>query len=411
MHILYLHQYFVPPDGSGGTRSFEMARRFVRSGHKVTVITSSAFFPSNYIFNKKLSELKIDGISLKVIRVAYSNKLSYIKRIFSFVNFAIRAIRQVLKIDNVDIIFATSTPLTIALPGIAAKKKFKTPMVFEVRDLWPELPIAIGALKRPSSKWMAKYLEKLAYNNSDHIIALSPGIKEGIISAGYHPERITVIPNGCDIELFQASENPSQDFIAKYPFLQGTSLITYAGTFGLINGIDYLIDVAAAMLNIDSSVRFLIAGDGKQRKQIYQYAQANGVLETNLWIIPPVSKKEMPQILSATTVATSLFINLPEMWNNSANKFFDALAAGRPVMVNYKGWQADILKKTGAGLAVPPSEPMTAAKELYAFLNDKEQLKKARQAAMLLADTEFNRDKLAEKTQQVLENVLNEKSR
>jgi len=408
MHILYLHQYFVPPDGAGGTRSYEWARRLVKKGHRVTMITSSAFFPTAYTFKKRVTELEIEGIGLRIIRVPYSNKLSFWMRIFAFLEFAFLSSLEASSVPAVDLVFATSTPLTIALPGIAAKTIRKCPMVFEVRDLWPELPIAVGALKNRIAIRLARVLERWAYRNSDHVVALSPGMKDGIVNAGYPVGNVSVVPNSCDIDLFDVPAKSGELFLDKYPYLKGSFLVSYTGTFGIINGVDYLIEIAAELKTLNAGVIFLLAGEGSRKDYVVEKANKLGVLEKNLWVLPTIPKNEMPALLSATTVAVSVFIDLPEMWNNSANKFFDALAAGRPLMINYSGWQAEILRESGAGVVVPPDNPSAAARILNVFLTDSERLEKARHAARVLAGTEFNRDYLFNKLQMTLLNVLNE---
>lgn len=410
MHILYLHQYFVPPDGSGGTRSFEMARRLVAAGHRVTLITSSAFFPSHYTFDNKTTFLEIEGIQLRIIDIPYSNRLSYASRMLAFIRFALLSAMEVVRADNVDVVFATSTPLTIAIPGVIAKRKHKCPMVFEVRDLWPEMPIAIGALRNPLVIKIARMLENWAYSNSDHIIALSPGMKNGVVQTDYPEPKVSVVPNSCDVALFRTPSFNDTEFWDRYPFLKGGPLIAYTGTFGLINGVDYLVDIAAEMAKINPSVRFVIAGDGKQKHQVLAHARNRGVLEKNFWIIPPVPKKEIPNLLSVTTVATSVVVDLPELWHNSANKFFDALAAGRPIMINHAGWQAEVLTSTGAGLVVPPSDPSVAASMLHEFISDTERLKNAEIAAANLAINVFDRDLLFESLHNVFRNLYKNSS-
>lgn len=328
---------------------------------------------------------------------------------YAFFLFALKSSLAVLKAKHVDVVFATSTPLTIAIPGVAAKLKHKCPMVFEVRDLWPELPVAVGALRNPISKWLAYRLEKWAYKNSDHIIALSPGMKNGIIRTGYHAEKVTVVPNSCDRALFGVPASAGDSFLKEHPYLEGLPLVTYAGTLGMINGVGYLVDIAAKMLHIDSSVRFLIVGAGMQASSIYTHARSSGVLGKNLWIIPPVAKQDMPRLLSATTVAVSLVIDLPALWNNSANKFFDALAAGRPVAINHEGWQADILRSSGAGIVLPPCDAERAAQALNSFLKDNGRLERAQDASTRLAETQFSRDRLAEQLCRTLEKVVDDK--
>jgi len=373
MKIIYLHQYFNTPSMSGGTRSYEMAKRLARSGHEVHIISS-------YREDDKACdcwwEEEYEGFYVHWLAVPYSNKLSYRRRIQAFIRFAWAAARKAHQIGG-DIVFATSTPLTIALPGVYASKRLKIPMVFEVRDLWPELPIAVGALKNPFVIAFAKWLERFAYRHSSHIIALSPGMAEGVQSTGYPKGKISIIPNGADRDLFNIAPSSGQNFLAQYPELSSGPLVLYGGTLGIINGVGYFVDIARKMMDIDSSVRFLIVGDGKELAHVREKAIEEGVLNKNLWMLPPVAKKEMGGVLSAAIVATSLFVDLPEMWANSANKFFDALAAGKPIMINYGGWQASLLKESGAGVVVPPESGAEAAVMLYEFLSDELRLRKA----------------------------------
>ncbi|QTA83252.1 Glycosyltransferase family I N-terminal domain-containing protein [Desulfonema limicola] len=401
MKILYLHQYFNTPKMTGGTRSYEMARRFVKAGHEVHMITS---WRERTGKSSGWSKEVIEGITVHWFSVPYSNQMNYNSRIKAFIYFAISAGIKAVSLEG-DIVFATSTPLTIALPGIFASKRLKIPMVFEVRDLWPELPIAVGALKNPVIIKAAKYLERIAYRYSNHIIALSPGMAEGIAKTGYPNNKISVIPNSCDIDFFQVPESAGNRFLEKYPELAGCPMVVYAGTLGLINGVGYFAEIAYAMLKINPSVRFLIAGDGKEFGAIEEKARQLGVLGTNMWMIPPVPKSTMPDLLSAAAVSTSFFIDLPEMWNNSANKFFDSLAAGCPVMINYQGWQADILQKNGAGIIVPPGNAMQAAEILNNFLKDSKRLNTAKCEAFRLAKNQFSRDYLSKKLLSVLESI------
>lgn len=406
MHILYLHQYFCPPDGAGGTRSYAMAKRLVKSGHNVTIVTTSAFFPDNYELSRT-TRLSIDGINLIVLRIPYGNAMGFLRRLWAFLRFAIGGLVAALKVKDVDVVFATSTPLTIIIPGYISSRVHAAPLVFEVRDLWPELPIAIGALKNPVAKWLAKLLESFAYRSAARIVALSPGMKEGVISKGVSDDKVVMIPNASDVDLFRVSPEEGHRFLDQYPHLKTGPLVTYAGTLGRINAVEYMVDLAQAMLSIDPSVRFLICGSGGELEDIRAKAAHAGVLEQNLWMLPPLPKNEMPSLLSGSTVALSLFQNLPEMQHNSANKVFDALAAGKPVVVNYGGWQAELIESRGAGLALSPDNISKAAQDLSDFLQDTDGLFRAGEQAAALADSRFNRDRLAGQLKGVLEDAVN----
>lgn len=400
MNILYLHQYFNTPQMSGGTRSYEMARRLVAAGHQVHMITTDRTPQAQ----RDWRVTEEGGIIVHWLPVPYSNRMSYSERISAFFRFAWGAARRAASIPA-DVVFATSTPLTIALPAVYAARRQKISMVFEVRDLWPELPIAVGALRGPLVP-IAEWLEQFAYTNAAQIVALSPGMKEGVVRHGIPPERVHVIPNSSDIDLFSVPGVVGDTFRLQHPWLQDRPLVLYAGTIGRINGVAYLANVAGHMAQIAPEVRFLVVGDGYEQSAIAAHAKALNVFDKSFFMLPSVSKNEMTAILSAATVATSLVIDLPAMWSNSANKFFDALAAGQPVAINYGGWQAELLESTGAGIVLPPNDPQAAAQQLWQLLNNKERLARAGAAARRLAEDRFDRNKLAAELETVLKKAV-----
>ncbi len=400
MRIIYLHQYFATPQMSGGTRSYEMARRMVAAGHDVHMVCSDTRADASGGMRVDV----IDGINVHWLPVSYDNAMGIMRRLGAFAQFAIQATRYASKIDA-DVVFATSTPLTIALPGVMTSRRLKVPMVFEVRDLWPEVPIAMGALKTPVSRAAARRLERWAYANSEAIIALSPGMAEGVRQTGYPATKISCIPNSSDTSLFDIGPEAGLAFRAARSWLQDRPLVTYAGTFGKANGVGYLVELAEAMKSIAPDVRFLAVGRGAEYDQVVDLAKSRGVLGDNLFIEPALPKEQIPALLSASTVCTSLFIPVRELWHNSANKFFDALAAGRPLAVNHGGWLADLLIETKAGIVLDANDLRVSAARLHGFISDKQALKTASDAARNLAYSRFSRDLLARQLISVLESV------
>jgi glycosyltransferase involved in cell wall biosynthesis len=400
VRILYLHQYFNTPSMAGGTRSYEMARRLVDRGHEVQMITSRRSATGT-----GWTESEEAGIHVHWCNVPYSNHMSFRRRIQAFFEFAWRAARKAASLPG-DLVFATSTPLTIALPAVWAARKQSIPMVFEVRDLWPEMPIAVGALRSRPAIAAARWLERFAYRNAARVVALSPGMKDGVVAAGYPADRVTVIPNSCDRQLFQVDETAGQVFRRRYPWLGDRPLVVYAGTLGLINGVDYLARLAAAVRARDPEVRFLVVGDGREEGRVRREAEQLGVWERNFFMLPPIPKAEMPALLSAADLATSLFLDIEQMWANSANKLFDALAAGRPIAINHQGWLADMIHETGCGLVLDPHDLASAADRLVSALHDRFWLAGARRAAGQAAEERFDRDRLAAQLEAVLLDVV-----
>ena len=307
MRITYLHQYFNTPAMSGGTRSYEFGRRLASNGHEVNVVTSWRT-PTDA---RDWFQTQEAGMSVHWLPVPYSNKMSYAERVWAFARFAAKSALKASSL-SADVILATSTPLTIALPGAYASRRTRAPMVFEVRDLWPEIPIAVGAFRNPILIAAARRLERFAYRNAKHVIALSPGMKAGVVKTGFPASAITVIPNASDIAAFQGHEDDALAFRRSHAWLQDRPLAVYIGTLGRVNGVGYLARLAAAIRMRAPHLRFLVVGDGAEAESIEREATDLGVLNENFFMLPRVPKEAVPAILAAADVAFSLVIDLPE---------------------------------------------------------------------------------------------------
>jgi glycosyltransferase involved in cell wall biosynthesis len=395
LKILYLHQYFNTLAMSGGTRSFEIARRFVALGDEVTVVTSArtATAPA-------YCETEEEGVRVKWIPVPYHNSFGVASRLFAFFKFALLAIAVGFR-GKYDVVYATSTPLTVAIPGIVISKIRRIPMVFEVRDLWPDLPIAMGYIRSPLSKALSKWLERKAYENSSHIVALSPGMRDGILQKGIDADSVSVIPNSCDLTLFATRG----DFEVKRRYLEaiGASasdkLVVYLGTLGRINGVCYLVDLAFEVRG--RGICFVVYGDGAEFEMIRQHAESKGILGDNFFLFSSIPKSSVPSVLAIADAAFSLFLPIKAMEMNSANKFFDALAAGCPPAINYGGWQAELLRSRGAGVVLN-QEIRESARILESFLDEEVVSRKASANARKLAREEFDRDVMASRVREQL---------
>ena len=391
---------------SGGTRSYEMAKRMVAAGNEVHMVTSSREEDSE---NKDWSTTNEAGIHVHWYPVPYSNHMSFAQRIKAFLSFAYAAKEKASSLQG-DIVFATSTPLTIAIPAVFTARKLKVPMVFEVRDLWPEMPIAIGALNNPALQFAAKRLERWAYKNAAAVVALSPGMKQGVVNTGFPTTKVAVIPNSSDNTEFAYIKEAAVQFREQRSWLGDDPLLVYTGTFGKVNGVGYMVQLASELKRLNSKVKILLVGDGAEKSTVTSQAKAAEVFEVNLFIEQAMPKKEIPVLLSAATMASALFIDLPEMRPNSANKFFDALASSTPVLLNYGGWMHDLVQQHSCGLAMWQQPIELVAEQLDQKMNDDEWLKQAGLAARRLAEEEFDRDTLATQLMSVLELTIQGKT-
>ena len=399
MKITYIHQYFHTPEMGGSTRSYEIAKRFVEKGHEVNLITTLQN-QENGVHNKKWTMTNESGINVYWFPIEYSNKLNFYYRVLAFFKFAFHSFKKGLSLKE-DLIYATSTPLTIIIPGYLLSFLKNKPLVLEIRDLWPTLPIAIGALKNPINIFLTKLLEKFAYKFSKKIIALSPGIKRGIIDQGISDEKILVIPNSCDLENFTIKNHSIENikFRKKYNIPEKNLLITYAGTFGKINNLFYMVDLSEKLKN-NPFISFLAVGDGADFEKVKRSVEEKKI-QKNFKIIKTLPKKNIPQVLSASDISLSIFLPLKEMESNSANKFFDGLASGNMILINYGGWQEDILIRNNSGMRLPQN--IEDAAEIVSQLEkNRSKVAEFGSNAKKLAVKEFDRGKLTDKLEKII---------
>ncbi len=399
MKILYLHQYFLSPRESGGTRSWELASRLAKAGHEVVVITSDLA-----VDRAKWEVERVAGIEIHRIGVRYDNTLSYRERLVAFTRYAAAAGPRGRSVGG-DVVFASSTPLTVAVPGVFAARALRVPFVFEVRDLWPGAVIDLGLLTNPALILAARAVERLAYREAAHIVTLSPGMQDGVLASGVDPARVSMIPNACDFELFDVPSAVGTSWRTENPWLGERPLLAYTGTLGTLNDAGWLVELAEALDRRGSSACIAVAGMGKEYEQIRTRAGEAGVLDRNFFMLGSRPKASIPAMLSAASAAFSTFLPHPILGINSANKFFDALAAARPVFLNHQGWLADLVREHDCGLVLP-RDAAAAAALVQEKLDDPAWLDRAGASARALGRARFDRNAHARELEDVLTRVV-----
>lgn len=397
MRVLFLDQHFATPRQATSTFPFVMTRELVRRGHVVEVITTDQSGRRGAWYTTEE-----DGLRIHWCPIPYSNRMGYGRRLIAFGRFGARAALYGRKFAPFDVVYACSTPLTIALPGTALARRFRAPMIFEVRDLWPEVPIALGALTTPWSIWAARALERFAYRNASHVVARSPMMADGVAATGYPPDRIRVVPNACDFARFQVPESWGREFRAENVWLGDRPLVLYAGTFGLVNDCRYIVRLAHAVRPLLPDARFLLVGQGREAELVEQAARELGVLNETLFIRPPVSKEEVPRIFSAADIVMSTVRDVPALHANCANKFFDALAAGRAAAINHEGWLADLIREHACGLVLPAADIPAAAQRMAEALRNRDALREAGRRAQRLGKARFDAIRCTDIVEEVL---------
>ena len=394
MKILYIVQYFRFPDQTGGTRPYDLASAFVKHGHDLTVLTSDISGEAE----QKWTLEERDGLKVYRLDCPYDNKMGFFQRIMAFCKYFTQASIKQFSLDY-DVMLASSTPLTNGIPALVAKTFRKKPYVFEVRDVWPGVPIAMGYFKNTFEQKALYWFEKCIYKKASAIVPLSIGMNDNI-KRRYPNDKSVVIPNISEINRFAAIK---KEIDIEAP--DGKKVLLYAGTFGNVNGVGYIIEMAAHTLKYNPDVWFYLVGTGKEKDQNIKLAEALGVLDKNVFIFDPVRKSDLPYLYSICTVGSSFVIDIPALWDNSANKFFDTLASHRPMVINHEGWQADAIRKYNCGYVLPPKVSGEAAKAFVDYMTNDQLLKEQGENAFKLGKDQYSLEVAVEKYMKIFEGI------
>ncbi len=342
MKIIYIHQYFLTPEEGGAIRSYHLAKGMVDAGIEVEMITAH---------NKDYYDLRIiEGIRVHYLPVKYYQEWGFTKRVWAFLKFVKLAKECLRKLPRPDYLYISSTPLTTGLIGLWAKRKFAIPYFFEIRDLWPDAPIQVGAIRNPILKKLLIGLEKRIYKHALKCIALSPGIANAIRNRTNTP--VCIVPNFSDTSFFQPAGKDEK--MLNQLGMQDEFTILYAGAIGKVNAVSELLDLAALAQQKGKPYQFLVIGKGSELPHLLEKSERLGL--KNFRYFDFGNKEKVNILLNLADMAFISFDHLPVLKTNSPNKFFDALAAGKAILVNHKGWVYDLTKRYELGMYHHPAK-------------------------------------------------------
>jgi glycosyltransferase involved in cell wall biosynthesis len=401
MNVLYLHQFFVTPEEPGSSRSYAMVRHLVESGHRVTLIAGAKNYysdrPSGRSGGRWITREERDGLTILRVGIFFPYQKTLWIRFITFLNFMVLAFVAGLRTGAADVVFATSPPLTVGLPGWLLSVWKRAAFVFEVRDLWPETAVTIGLLRNRLVIHLATAFEELFYRRAARIICLTRGILERLRSRGVPEEKLALVSHGADVEFIQPGDR--RNSFRRELGLEDQFIAVYAGAFGMANGLELVLE-AADLLRTEPDVVFVLVGNGNAEAGLRAEAKRRALPNVVFTGLRP--KSEIPGVLAAGDAG--LMILRPNLLVGTAcpNKFFDYLAAGRPVLINFSGEARELVERAGAGLYIRDSRADALA-DAVRYLRDNPAEREAMGCrARRLAVEEYARPRQTARFEQVL---------
>lgn len=380
--------------GGGAIRSYYLAKALVDQGFKVIVITAH---------DKKYKQELVEGIEVHYLRVPYNNSFGFWRRAYSFLKFNRLAVRKAREHRDANLCYAISVPLTIGLAAQKIKRKYKIPFVFEVGDLWPDAPVQMGFVNNGIFKSFLYNMERRIYMEANRIVALSPSIKVAI-EKKIQQKSIEVIPNMADTGFYDKTGKDAN--LTSRLKVAGKFVISYIGAIGVANGLEYIIECARASRKSGLPIHFIICGDGAMKKQLGMTVRTEQL--ENVTVMDFTNREGVNEILNISDAAFICYKPVAILETGSPNKFFDALAAGKVVIINFGGWIRNEIEENSCGVYVNPHQPSDFVKKVKPFLSDRLLLENYQFNARSLAEKKFSRRELSERFSKLITESIEE---
>ena len=402
MHVLLIHQAFVTTGEAGGTRHIEFARRLAERGHRVTIITSPVSYLSgessltgHFLWKK---EQWAENIEIRYCWTSSGMHKGFVPRLLAFFSFMFSSFFCALNVKHADLIWGTSPNLFQAWTAWLSARLKRKPFLLEIRDLWPEFAVAMGALTNPLLIRMSQWLERFLYNHADRIIVNSPGFIPYIRDiCGKTPD---LVPNGADEEMFAGADGTA--FREQYG-LKDDFVVMYSGAHGPANDLETVLN-AADMLRDEAGIRFVFVGSGKDKTRLEALSAERGL--GNVLFVPPVPKDQIASVMAAEDAGLAILKKLDMFKTTYPNKVFDIMACGDPVICQIDGVIRDVVEENRAGVFVEPGDARALAETVLRLSADPEGCRVMGENGRKAVMEKFNRDAAAVQLEKIFEEVV-----
>lgn len=405
MRILFLSHYFPPEINAPASRTFEHCKIWAEHGHDITVLTNVPNHPAGKIFpgyrNWLWQRDRIAGISVFRLFTLVAANRAFLLRTMNYFFYMLMSIAAAPFLPKADVVISTSPQFFCGIAGYFVSRIKRTRWVLEIRDIWPESIVAVGAMKKSFWIRFLEWMEAFAYRNADTIVIVSEGFREHVEARAGASSKVAYIPNGVDLAFF----NPEADGkeIIRETRLQGKFVVTYIGTFGMAHGLETILE-AAELLRDTQEVAFLLVGDGAERDRLLRRQDELGL--SNVVIMDQQPKRRMPAVWAAASASVVLLRDRPVFRLVIPSKMFESMAMRRPIILGVKGESQRILEASGAGQAIQPEDPIALARIIREWVRSPELLIEMGSKGRSFVEANYSRKVLATEFEDLLEALV-----
>ncbi|MBD2768765.1 glycosyltransferase family 4 protein [Hymenobacter sp. BT664] len=396
MHIAVFSQYHTNPDCPATSRHYTLLAHIAKT-HRVTLLTTEAW--KSQQLTREFAWVPA-GVEIREATIPYHNAMGPARRALAFAQYVPWAVREGLRIDKPDVIWGISTPLTAAWAAAQVARWRKVPWVFEVQDLWPAFPIAMGAVPTALARRQLYRLEEGLYRSARHVLPLSPDMTRYVTGRGIEAGKVTTVLNGTDLEFAARATPEAVAMLRQEQELAGKRVILYAGTFGRANDIPTLVAAAEALAATEHDMVWLFLGHGFYEPLIKDAAAR---WPERIRLVGGQARHQVFRWFALAEVSVVSFLGLPVLDANSPAKLYDSLVVGTPVVVTNEGWTKALVEEHGCGWYAPAGNVAALAAQLRALRARPEELRAASVRGQQLAVQLFDRQQLAQQIQQIME--------
>ena len=356
MRVVLLTHYFPPEVGAPQARLYELASRAAAAGHSVTVVTGFPNYPTgvvplSYRGHFRMEE-SMDGVRVVRTSVYATPNRGFVRRILNHLSFAASSLTAVRKVGPADVLFVESPPLFTGLAALAYRRLKRAPYVFNVSDIWPESAVQLGALRNRWAVRLAEMLEMHLYRRAARVSVVTPGMVERLAARGVSRDKLFLLTNGVDTDVYRPM--PANAELARMLGLEGKKVFLYAGTHGMAQGLDLVLE--AARRTADPSILYVLAGEGAEKEALMKKSADERI--TNVLFVPNQPKSVMPDLLNLAYATVVPLKKLDLFKSALPSKMFESMASAKPIVASVWGEAADLVERAGCGVVVAPEDPV-----------------------------------------------------